>query len=163
MKNNKLVTEDQVKNMLGIDSFRSISKEKIIEFVSSMPDMDREVAVKCIEQFPEFKESANLMVAHLINACETILKDDKENRETTVETYKMILSNLDDQLHESELSLTEKQDIIDKMIDVADKVADLERDARSFRRHIIDIIGGVASFGIAVGGAILGVKFIKKE
>lgn len=159
---NKLVTEEQVKSMLGIESFRSIPKEKIIEFVSSIPDMDKEVAVKCIEQFPEFKDSANTMVAHLVNTCDAVLKDDEANRDTTVETYKIILNTLEDQLKEPEISLSEKQEIIDKMVDVADKVADLERDARGFRKHLVNVIGGVASFALAVGGALLGVKFVKK-
>lgn len=37
---------------LAIEDFRNISKDKIMEFVSAIPNMDKEVAIKIIEQFP---------------------------------------------------------------------------------------------------------------
>ena len=36
-KKNLLVSEEQVKNALKIDSFRNLSKDKIMEFVSLIP------------------------------------------------------------------------------------------------------------------------------
>ena len=36
----KLVSESQVKNALNIDSFRNLSKDKMMEFVSLIPSMD---------------------------------------------------------------------------------------------------------------------------
>lgn len=159
----KITSEEQVKALLGIQDFRSMSKEKIIKFVSSIPNMDREVAMKCIEQFPEFREAANSMVAHLKDVCTVIIEDDRDNRRTTVQTYERILSELETQLKNPDISHREKQEIIETMINIADKIADLERDARGLRKHIIDVVAAVASFGVTVAGAILGVKFLKKE
>ncbi len=48
MKKN-LLTEEEVKKELGITDFRAISKEKIVHFVSLMPKIDKELAVKAIE------------------------------------------------------------------------------------------------------------------
>ena len=36
-----LVSESQVKNALNIDSFRNLSRDKIIEFVLLIPNMDK--------------------------------------------------------------------------------------------------------------------------
>ena len=58
-----MATENDVKKALAIDSFRNISKDKIMEFVSAIPNMDKEVAIKIIEQFPSYSESANNMIA----------------------------------------------------------------------------------------------------
>lgn len=49
-------SEDAVKKALAIDSWRNLSKDKLLRFVAMMPDMDKEVAVRTIEQFPQFKE-----------------------------------------------------------------------------------------------------------
>ena len=40
-----LVSEDQVKKALHIDSFRNLSKDKIMEFASLIPNMDKDVAI----------------------------------------------------------------------------------------------------------------------
>ncbi|MCD0450009.1 hypothetical protein LO762_12515 [Actinocorallia sp. API 0066] len=50
--------EAEIKRTLGIDSFRNVSKDKILKFAAMMPDLDTEVAIKIIEQFPVFKEFA---------------------------------------------------------------------------------------------------------
>ena len=48
----QLVSTEQVKQALGIESFRNLSKDKIIEFVSLIPNMDKEVSISIINQFP---------------------------------------------------------------------------------------------------------------
>ena len=50
-----LVSEDQVKKALHIDSFRNLSKDKIMEFASLIPHMDKDVAIAIINQFPAWK------------------------------------------------------------------------------------------------------------
>lgn len=40
-----LVSEEQVKEALQINKFCEISKDKIMEFVSLIPNMDKEVAI----------------------------------------------------------------------------------------------------------------------
>lgn len=47
-----LKSAEEVKNLLEIDSSRNITKEKVIEFVSQIPNMDKEVAINIINQFP---------------------------------------------------------------------------------------------------------------
>ena len=49
-----LVSEDQVKKALQIDSFRNLSKDKIMEFASFIPHMDKDVAIAIINQFPAY-------------------------------------------------------------------------------------------------------------
>lgn len=47
-----LVSEEQVKDALQINKFSELSKDKIMEFVSLIPNMDKEVAIAIINQFP---------------------------------------------------------------------------------------------------------------
>ena len=51
---NILTTEEQVKAAIGISDWRHLSKDKLMNFVSVLPNVDSEVAIRIIEQFPEF-------------------------------------------------------------------------------------------------------------
>ncbi|MDT2767760.1 hypothetical protein P7G58_02615 [Globicatella sulfidifaciens] len=57
-----LVSGDEVKSALGIKNFRNLSKDKIMEFVSLIPNMDKEVAIEIIRQFPSFVDFGNTVV-----------------------------------------------------------------------------------------------------
>lgn len=45
--------ENDVKKLLGIEDFRRLSKKQVIQFVSFIPQMEPQVVMKVIEQFPE--------------------------------------------------------------------------------------------------------------
>ena len=47
--------EEELKRKMGIESWRNLSKDKFLTFVSDLPNMSNEVAIKVIEQFPDFK------------------------------------------------------------------------------------------------------------
>ena len=46
------LSETEVKKILNIDDFRSISKVKIMDFISLIPKIDKELAINIINQFP---------------------------------------------------------------------------------------------------------------
>ena len=69
-----LVSVEQVKKALNIESFRNISKEKIMEFVSLIPNMDREIAIKIIEQYPVFAELSKSILSQLNKMCDIALE-----------------------------------------------------------------------------------------
>ena len=48
----QLVTAEDVKKALNIDSFRNVSKDKLIEFVSLIPNMDKDVAMSIHQPIP---------------------------------------------------------------------------------------------------------------
>ena len=52
----ELLSEQEVLSIFNIEDFRHLKKSDVIKFVSMIPQMDKEVAAKCIEQFPNFKE-----------------------------------------------------------------------------------------------------------
>ena len=60
--NNNLVSIDEVKRALNIDDFRKISKDKIMELVSLIPSMDKEVTIEIIKQFPYFLDFARTSI-----------------------------------------------------------------------------------------------------
>lgn len=91
-----LVTESQVKNALNIESFRNLSKDKIMEFVSLIPSMDKDVALAIINQFPEYSEMAKCMVEQLTVTCDAAIAENASSQNTVYAAYRKILDDLGD-------------------------------------------------------------------
>ena len=89
-----LVSEEQVKKALQIDSFRNLSKDKIVEFASLIPHMDKDVAIAIINQFPAYVESSRNMIEQYNAMCDKVLQSNDDSRKDAVMAYKTILDDL---------------------------------------------------------------------
>lgn len=77
----RYVTEEAVKRALKIDSFRNISKDKVMQFASMIPYMDKDVAIAIINQFPRFADFGQTMVSSYMQICDNILLSNKESHD----------------------------------------------------------------------------------
>lgn len=158
----ELLSSQDVLNKIGASSFRNISKDQLISFVSSIPDMDKETAIKCIEQFPEFKSYASGIVSQLQVMCTNAITDNKTSRQDAVNGYMMILDTLKEKLSRPDISLEEANQITRDMVEVADKIALLDSENKHFLETLMKVGGTIGSIALAVAGGILGVKIYKK-
>lgn len=55
------MTEQQVLDNLGICDWRHMTKDKVIGFISAIPDMDPETAKAALAQFPEYVKFSFVM------------------------------------------------------------------------------------------------------
>lgn len=153
-----LVSEDQVKKALHIDSFRNLSKDKIMKFASLIPNMDKDVAISIINQFPAYAESSRNMIEQYNVMCDKILQSNDDSRRDAVMAYKTVLDDLSSLLKQDGVTPELQEKITDKMILVADKIADLHEGNRNFLEGIIKygtpLIGGA----LLLGAVILGVN-----
>ena len=153
-----MATENEVKNALDIDSFRNMSKDKIMEFVSAIPNMDKDVAIKIIEQFPTYTESASNMIAQLTTMCNNAMKENGESQKEAIEAYKKILNDLGELLKKDTISAEERAQITEQMITVADRISAKDTENKDFLngviRYGVPIIGGA----LVLGATILGVN-----
>ncbi len=158
-----LVSVEEVKNALKIDSFRNLSKDKIMEFVSLIPNMDKEVAIKIIEQYPAFAKLSESIVAQLNKMCDTALEKNEESQRLTIQAYKQILDELSNQLHMEDISKEEREKITKQMIEIADKISIKDTENKVFIDKIVKY-RTVFSIGILfLGVAILGVNIKGKD
>ena len=155
--NNSLTFEQQVKDALNIDSFRNMSKDKIMEFISLIPNMDKDVAMSIINQFPVYSEMANCMVEQLGQACDAAIAENTQSQDTVYAAYRKILDDLGEVLKREDITPEERDVISEKMIEIADKMAAKDSENKSFVSWITKnkeyIIGGV----VVLGSTILGV------
>lgn len=99
----QLLSVEQVKEALGIETFRNLSKEKIMEFVSLIPNMDKDVAMSIINQFPAYAEMAGGMIVKLDEMCDTAMVKAGESQKESISAYKMILADLGELLKKDDM------------------------------------------------------------
>ena len=158
-----LVSVEEVKNALKIDSFRNLSKDKIMEFVSLIPNMDKEVAIKIIEQYPSFAKLSESIVAQLNKMCGTALEKNEGSQRLTIQAYKQILDELSNELHTEDISKEEREKITKQMIEIADKISIKDTENKAFIDKIVKCGTGIAIFAFVLGAVILGVNIKEKD
>lgn len=153
-----LVSEDQVKKALGIDSFRNLSKTKVMEFASMISQMDKDVAIAIINQFPAYAESSLNMIEQYNVMCDKVLQSNDSSHKDAVMAYKAILADLSLLLKQDSITPEQQEKITDKMILVADKIAELHEDNRKFLEGIIKCGASLLGGALLLGAVILGVN-----
>lgn len=154
----RYITEDMVKKALKIDSFRNLSKDKVMQFMSMIPYMDKDVAIAIINQFPAFADFGKVAVQYLTEAYNNILEKNNESQREVLQGYQKILDALAAKLNADNISENERKSITEDMISIADKIA--EADMRN-KKFLIQVLSRVL-FGIfAVVGCVsagMGIK-----
>jgi len=146
---NNLVSVAEVEKALNTESVRNLSKDKINEFVSLIPNMDKDVAIKIIEQFPEYASSATNMISQLNTMCDNALRSNNESQKEVVEAYKKILDDLGELLKKEYITPEERARITNNMVMIADKVSAKDTENKAF---LISVIKNAAPY---IGGALI--------
>lgn len=135
-----------------------MSKNKIVDFVSMIPKMDKEVALASINKFPNYVLMAKEMVKELTNNCNTLIDSATDTNRETFKGYMVILDSLNEQLKREDCSKEERKKINEQMMDIANKIAKAHALHNSLVESIVQTTGKVVIGACVVGGAILGVN-----
>ncbi len=158
-----LISEQQVKDALNIESFRNLSKDKIMEFVTLIPMMDKDVALSIINQFPTYSEMAKCMVERLTHTCDTVIADNSKSQTEVFSAYRKVLDDLGELLKREDISPEERDSISNKMIEIADKISRKDTENKSFLAWITRNKEYVIGTALVLGAAILGVSMKGKQ
>ncbi|MEW2632697.1 hypothetical protein AB0903_13820 [Streptomyces sp. NPDC048389] len=107
--------EDQIKKALGIDSWRHLSKDKMVRFVAMMPDMSTEVALKIVEQFPAFKDFAKNAVDMMQKAHESTLTANERSQEHVHQAFREIREILSGELDKGDLTWEQRMYLLERI------------------------------------------------
>lgn len=157
-----LNNEKEVKRMLNIDSFRNLSKDKIMYFVSEIPKMDKEVAMNIVNQFPNFAGSAVNMITRLKELSESAIKESSESQKGTLQAYRNMLEDLGEVIKKDNISQEERTYILEKMQHIADQIHTKDSEQKQFHNGIINRQSSLVAGALVLGAAILGVNIRKK-
>ncbi|NDU73734.1 hypothetical protein GWI34_13950 [Actinomadura sp. DSM 109109] len=150
-------SEAEIKRTLGIDSWRNLSKDKMLRFAAMMPDLDTEVAIKIIEQFPVFKEFATETLSTLERTHSSALIANKHSQDAFHEACREIREILKGQLT-PDLPFEDRKYIIDKLMELSR----MESEKDSENKKVLSENFKMAALGaialLAAGVAVLGGK-----
>ena len=158
-----LVSVEEVKNALNIESFRNLSKDKMMEFVSLIPNMDKDLAIKIVEQFPSYADYSQNIVKQLNVLCEKALERNDNSQTEAIKSYRKVLDELSVLLQKDETSIDERKYVTEQMIVIADKIAAKDTENKEFLEKIIKYGGYVALGALAIGVTMLGVNVRGKD
>lgn len=112
----KKLSEKDVLKKLDIQDFRDITKDKVMDFVSILPNMDTEVAKKAIEQFPEFIKFSTEAFKDYRGVLEKTLNANEESSKACFDMYEKVLSILEKCSLKEDISFEEKNIILTKCL-----------------------------------------------
>lgn len=147
-----LDSEEAIKKTLNIDSWRNLSKDKFLTFVSELPNMDKEVAMKAIAQFPEF---STLVIAGLDQFKEQALAAQKFNwkgQRQVHKAFKDYRAMLNRELEREDLTGEDRFRILQLVNDAISKQMGLQQEHQNF---ILKVLGVAATVLITVVGFAL--------
>lgn len=158
----QLKSEIEVLDEIGAKDFRSIKKDQIIEFASSIHQMPKEVAIKCIEQFPEFRKNANEVLTTLKGIFSDVMDSNKNLATEEIAACNKILDHLGQELHKPFLSAKTKKHIIEQMVEVAHIIDAAEKSHANLMNKIVHCATALGLAVVGVAGAIVGVNIHKR-
>lgn len=153
-----LRSEDDVKKALNIDSWRNLSKDKLLTFVAEMPQMDHEVALKVIEQFPDFKSLVGETLNSFEQRYESAQKFSWKSQKKVHEAFQSYRETLNRELGRDNLSVEERFSILEMLRQAVAMESEKDSEHKAFTVKLVTIAAtvGVAAIGTAI--AALGGK-----
>ena len=152
----KYISEEAVKRALKINSFRNLSKDKVMQFVSMIPYMDKEVAIAIINQFPIFADFGKTVVLYYMQMGDNILKANHDSQILVIQGYQTILDALSKRMDAENITEEERKSITEQMILVADKMAEADWQNKKFldrmgTKALLTVVSIVAIVAAALG------------
>lgn len=152
------LSEKEVLKKLDIQDFRDITKDKVMGFVSMLPNMNTEVAKKAIEQFPEFINFSTEAFKDYRGVLEKTLDATKESSKTCFDMYEKVLSTLEKCSLKEDISFEEKKYYFDKMFEIIQMVEKKDSENKAFYQKFLNASATVLVAIVGIGAAAIGVK-----
>ena len=150
-------SELQIKQALGIESWRNLSKDKMIRFAEMMPDMDREVALRIVDQFPVFKDFAVDVVTNMERAQEATLSANTQSQDHVHRSLGEIREILKGELSKDDLTFEEKKYLIEQIQETGRQEFKKDSENKQFLDGVLNKVlvgaGGALVAGLVFVGA----------
>lgn len=149
-----MLSEDQVKNKIGISSWKQLSKEKFFEYLKLSPQIDKEVHMKIIEQVPNYAELANQISKNILDLAE----QKKDITSQTLSILKTISESLTDLAKKEFLTPEERNSILDRLMEMVRIIEKIEESHGGFTKEMVRIVSGIGALALVVLAVVFGVQ-----
>lgn len=154
----KQLSEKQVLKKLGIPDFRHMTKDKAITLVSVLDHVDPRVAIKALEQFPDF---AGMLIDEAQQYRDIILRaydSSDESGRAAMDAINSVVEVLSGQLKREDLSEDERMKLAEQLVDLAKMASKKDSEKRKHDLKLAEIGGGVILCLAVIAAAMLGVN-----
>lgn len=156
----KYKTVNQVQKALDIKDWRKLSKDKVVKFAAMMPDIDNEVRIKIIENFPNFSEFVIQVLGEMKETVISTMDHNSTDYQAALniisESQKIIGSQLDRDDISEELRIK----LLDYLMELTKMIPSLDKENKKFLLNINkDMVHGALAI-IGLGIVVLGGKIL---
>ena len=155
------LTEAKVLRKLGIPDFRHLTKDKVVSFVSMLPQMDPDVAKHALEQFPAFTETSLAIVGCLKDSLGTIVSGNAENMAEFNARCQGALSALEMELKREDLTDEGRKLVIDGIMGIIYAISQKDSENKEFHREVFREFAWVCVIVVLCLGAPLGLRMTR--
>jgi hypothetical protein len=146
--------EIEVMKALGIDSFRNLSRDNVLRFAAMMPDIDKDVALKIVEQYPEFKAFAVDALNAIERVQENALASNEESQADVHQGWHEVREILNGQLDDEKLAWEQRSHILDLLMETGHQESAKDSE-KEMSRNVLTGIGALVLVGLVlVGGRV---------
>ena len=147
-----LLSEDEVKEMLGIQDFRHMSKRAVVECISSLPLMDPAVAEKVLEQFPEMCNVAFNAVKEYRASFEKALDANDESSKATLANIDSLISVYQKELDRDDITPEERAVVYSNLSKLSESNCEIHKENQRFISNQT-MLAAFVTVGVVIGVA----------
>lgn len=150
-------TEQDVLAMLNIPDFRHITKENVLMMASSLDKMSPEVAMKVLEQIPDFSKNVRIMLDEFRSTLDKGLEANNSSVRSYYDTCTSIINSLNEYISDKQISFEERKYIIDKMLEINEMISKKDSENKGFiikmgTLGVASVVGVVGVLATLLGG-----------
>lgn len=131
-----------------------------MNFISILPDINDEVAIKIIEQFPEFSKTASTMLDIVRQQFDSILLENGRAVDHSVSAYRKVLDDFSLMMQLPDISEQQRRYFAEKMLEAADRISAKDTENKEFLGNAAGTLGKIALGALGICAGLLGYKFI---
>lgn len=129
------------------------SEYNVEEFTQKMHELDHKTVIDTLTNSQVF---TNNVISYLYNLCSKAIEDKSDK---AIEAYRFTLGEISVRLNSQDVTQEEWFQIVDKMIEISEKINEINKDNRT---HKLRILGGFATAAGLTGTALVNNKNIRR-
>ena len=133
-------------------------KNSLIELVPNLCEMSELSQEKIMEQLPEFISCISNGMGN--SFYEAVLKEDTKSMEQCYDAFSKIISAIHHLSEKDTLSENERKFCVEKLMEMADKVSEKDRESKVLKSQALNTVGGNIIGVLVVGGTAWSIKNI---
>ncbi len=155
---NYSIDEQKALQKLNVGSFREVTKDRLVELMSMIPDMSPEVAKKALEQIPNFTTNTVTILGELKDSLMTTITSDDKALEAVTQSRLIAIEKLSELLENESLSFDQKMTVVENINTLCDKNSQDYEKHQNFLSESYKTLMFVGALFIAGTLSLLGLK-----